>query len=138
MPRIRISSTKTVEHDSEQIFGMKELSYEVRMIEKQAASDGEGTQFDRVGFECSGEAMFDSVNAPNQALAGSGDLVLLGRVQGGATDQEITIKNVEFSATTGAIPGTDSTGMATFRCRFRASPGPSDLPQDMVTHAQAP
>jgi hypothetical protein len=131
-----LSNTSDATHNSAQLFGMKTFAHRVRMIEKQATSDGEGTAYDAVGFEVEGDVEVDSVNSYNQALAAPvSNLVINNRNEGGAATRVITAKNAKFMAADGNVPGTDGNGMAVWRLRWRGSAGASDTADTMVTEA---
>ncbi|MCK4660861.1 MAG: hypothetical protein KAV82_15180 [Phycisphaerae bacterium] len=139
MAKIRVTNTTQVTHNAVQIEGLREVSFDIDVVEKTFGSDGEPTETDAVDFTVAGQATFEDVQAYNTALGNAeSNLVVTGRTEGGGTDRIITAKNCVFSGTAITLPTRQDRGIGTYRCKLRCNPGSADTPSTMITEAAAP
>jgi hypothetical protein len=136
MAKIRVTNTKSSTIGGAALAGLREVSFNVQTSEKEFGSDGGGTETDITDVKVSGEATFEDCQTYNTALAAAeGNLVVVGRSEGGGTDRTFTAKNCKFSGAQINIPTAQDKGVGTYKLPFRCKPGSSDTPQSMVTNA---
>lgn len=135
MAKVRQGHTLSATHDGTQIEGVKDYNYKTDKVEKTGASDGESLTRVTTDFSISGQMTFDNEAAANEALVNlESNLVITATNPAGGT-RVTTIKNVEFKEFTGNVPTRQDTKFAEWRLAFIGTPGPSDTPATMVTHA---
>ncbi|MCK4624565.1 MAG: hypothetical protein KAV00_04585 [Phycisphaerae bacterium] len=132
-----MTNTTEVTHTA-QIEGLREVSFDIDVVEKTYGSDGEPTETDAVDFTVTGQATFEDVQAYNTALGNSeANLVVTGRTEGGGTNRVITAKNCVFTGTSISLPTRQDRGVGTYRCKLRCNPGVDGTPSTMITEAVA-
>ena len=134
MAKERILHTTSANHNSASLEGLHTVEYSIDTDVVEFASDGEDTQSTAVGCKVTGSAVFDNVNAYNQALANAeSNLVVTCLETDKTTEKTVTIKNVKFSSAKGKLNRKQDKTVSTFNLNFTATPGASDTVNTMVT-----
>ena len=134
MAKERILHTTGASHNSVALAGLHSVEYSIDSDVVEYGSDGEDTQTTSVGCKVTGTAVFDNVNAYNQALANAeSNLVVTCLETDKTTSKTVTIKNVKFSSAQGKLNRKQEKSVSTFNLRFTATPGESDDVDTMVT-----
>lgn len=133
MASLKITNTTGLTLGSS-ISGVREVEFNCGVVEKVAGADGEPTQTDPVDFGWNGTATFENASAINAFLGASeGNLVVTGRVWGGASSKTITAKNCIATGMRGSLPTRQARDIGTYRCDFRLRPGSSDTLDSMLS-----
>lgn len=137
MAKTRINNPTGVTHDSVAVAGVTDVSYETSKQTKSSQSDGEPPTYDVVGLQVRGSVGFDNQVAHNQALGGDESNLVVVQDGEGHTTETTTLKNVVFTRSVANVPAQGDSSRAKFRAEFIGSPGASDTPATMITHASS-
>jgi len=131
-----VTNVQSATHGATALPGLKRFSFNTNTSIKRSQSDGNPEVLDAVSASSSGQAVFDDVSTYNTAVeAAEQNLVVVGRVVGGAATREFTAKNVKFTGASGNLPDLVGQQMGEFVANWIGSPGASDTAATMVTNA---